>query len=329
MRIHRTRQTTCFSTFGNALLRDRSISWCAAGVLVYLLSLPEGARASVRALAAQRREGRATIANALRELEDSRYLRRLVLKNADTGQLITVYEVFDSPYDQEMVQNLASGEPDTGVAGPLPKGERTGEQVPPSPAHEHEPHPDQRPVRRPRPRPAPSRRRKPVLPRLSALSVPEQLRSATELLLSLGRRDVRLTLGTAEAVRLAPKVEEWRAAGASDAQLREALTAGLPAQVLSAPGLVMDRLRRKLPTPPPAAPPQSPPRPGECAECGAPVNTAGECRACTTPAPARRPELQGYIQAAQRGRAAVRAALGARDGSDDRTARPAVAQGAL
>ncbi|WP_447038340.1 hypothetical protein [Streptomyces sp. DSM 118878] len=136
MRIHRTTPTRAFSSFANSLLRDRSISWCAAGVLMYLLSLPNGARATVRSLADQRKEGRMRVAAALRELEESRYLRRVVYHDKETGQLGTVYEVFDAPYDEappagdgEKVQNLASGESPVGGAvarsalrgGPVPQ----------------------------------------------------------------------------------------------------------------------------------------------------------------------------------------------------------------
>ncbi|MFJ1750887.1 hypothetical protein ACIOJD_32310 [Streptomyces sp. NPDC088116] len=153
---------------------------------------------------------------------------------------------------------------------------------------------------------------------LPKLSVPEQLRSATELLLSIGRREHRLALGAAEAVRLAPLVEQWRAAGASDAQLRTSLTAGLPERVLSAPGLLADRLRRKLPAPLPpplplAASVSAEPSPSraknECEECGVPLAPSGDCRACTPP-PAS-PATTGFAEAARRGRDKVRAALGA------------------
>ncbi|MEV4975424.1 hypothetical protein [Streptomyces scopuliridis] len=285
MRIYRTRPTRSFSTFGNELLRDRSISWCAAGVLMYLLSLPPGVRASIRSLAEQRKEGRARIAESLRELEESRYLRRVVVKNRASGHLSTVYEVFDTPYsdegpgqDGEIGRNPASGEEAPGVSGPLPSGVNTEVQQPPS-----------------RPR----------------LSVPEQLRSATELLLSLGRREPRLALGTVEAVRLAPLVEEWRSMGASDAQLRAALTAGLPEAVRSAPGILADRLRRKMPTPlPPAGPPPSRSRsPRECEECGVPLAPSGDCHACAPLPPAA--ATAGFVAAARRGREKVRAALSA------------------
>ncbi|WP_405796369.1 hypothetical protein [Streptomyces sp. NBC_01506] len=293
MRIHRTKQTCSFTTVANALARDRSISWCAAGVLLYLLTLPSGARASIRSLAEQRQEGRARIASALKDLERSCYLRRVLEKNPESGELFTVYEVFDQPYtdrvteesaegDPENGQNLASGELPPGETGPLPTGVKTGEQEPPSPA--------------------PPRRRAARLPKLS---VPEQLRAATELLLSLGRIDSRLTLGTAEAVRLAPLVGEWWEAGASDAQLREALTGGLPVPVLSVPGLLANRLRRKMPVRPPRPAPPAPR--AECDDCGVPLPPSGPCRACTPPPPP--PESRGFAAAARRGRALAREAL--------------------
>ncbi|MER6122531.1 hypothetical protein ABT173_07510 [Streptomyces sp. NPDC001795] len=135
MRIHRTTPTRAFSVFSNALLRDRSISWCAVGVLTYLLSLPNDARVTIRTLAEQRKEGRARIAAALHELEESRYLRRVVHKSRATGQLFTVYEVFDTPYDDEPPsgesgesQNLASGESDIAPTDAPPSGEKTREE---------------------------------------------------------------------------------------------------------------------------------------------------------------------------------------------------------
>ena len=88
MRIHRTTPTRAFSVFSNALLRDRSLSWCAVGVLTYLLSLPNGARATIRTFAEQRKEGRARISAALHELEESRYLRRVVRKDEESGAIL-------------------------------------------------------------------------------------------------------------------------------------------------------------------------------------------------------------------------------------------------
>ncbi|WP_329118282.1 hypothetical protein [Streptomyces sp. NBC_01465] len=187
MRIHRTAPTRAFSTFANALLRDRRISWCASGLLMYLLSLPEGAHASIRSLAQMRKEGRGRIANSLRELEKAGYLRRVPAKDAETGRLTTEYELCAAPRSET----------------PPSEPEFVTEPPPTSPA--------------------------------------------MILLLDLHRTDPRLALGLADAARLAPLVEEWRVAGASDALLRGALTSGLPSPVYSAPALVEDRLRRKMP----------------------------------------------------------------------------------
>ncbi|MFD8220792.1 hypothetical protein ACFV2U_45775 [Streptomyces sp. NPDC059697] len=280
MRIHRTTPTRAFSVFSNALLRDRSLSWCAVGVLTYLLSLPNGARATIRTLAEQRKEGRARIAAALRELEESRYLRRVVRKDGESGQLFTVYEVFDTPYDNEppsgepeKVENLASGESDVAGAGALPSGEKTREQEPPSPPPETGTEGKGKGGREV----APTAR--------TAL--------AAKLLGSLGRAEPRLALGGAEALRLAPLVEAWWERGATSAQVRSALTHGLPAPVYSARALVEDRLRRKRPAAPESAEPTA-----------APATTV-EIRTVDF----RRPGASAYREAARRGGALARALL--------------------
>ncbi|MFI6691481.1 hypothetical protein ACIBLA_06910 [Streptomyces sp. NPDC050433] len=114
MRIYRTTPTRSFSTFTNELLRDRRISWCAAGVLVYLLSLPPNGRASIRSLTEQRKEGRARIMGALHDLERCGYLRRVLVRNPDSGELSTVYEVFDRPYTDRVTGEPAASAPENG-----------------------------------------------------------------------------------------------------------------------------------------------------------------------------------------------------------------------
>ncbi|GAA2518574.1 hypothetical protein [Streptomyces gobitricini] len=274
MRVYRTAPRRAFTTFSNALLRDATISWCAVGLLTYLVSLPNGAKASIRKLSEQRKEGRDRIGSALQELEDARYLRRLTRRDG-RGQLRTEYEVFDTPYDPEAPEpaatpggapatgltpetagNPASGDPDHGVPGPLPTGEKTGVKEPPSPA--------------------------------------------IRLLTSLGRSDPRLALGAGEAERLRTLVEEWWAAGASDALIREALTSGLPARVHAPAALLADRLRRKKPAPRPAAPVRP-----ECGVCGTPVPEGASCARCEPSAPA----VAGFVAAALRGGASVRQVL--------------------
>ncbi|WP_037676875.1 hypothetical protein [Streptomyces griseus] len=235
------------------------------GVLTYLLSLPNEARVTIRTLAEQRKEGRARIAGALHELEESRYLRRVVRKDRETGQLFAVYEVFDTPYEDvppagetEEGQNLASGESAVASSGAPPSGEKTREQEPPSPP--------------------------PAEPAEPA-DVGERTALAARLLGSLGRTDARLTLGAAEALRLAPLVEAWWDAGASSAQVRAALTDGLPRPLYSARALVENRLRRKCPAGTPAEP------------------------VTTVQVEPRKPGASGYREAARRGGVVARALL--------------------
>ncbi|MET9429129.1 hypothetical protein [Streptomyces sp. NPDC003036] len=234
--------------------------------MTYLISLPDGAKASIRKLAEKRKEGRDRIGAALHELEEARYLRRLVRRDGK-GQLRTEYEVFDTPYDPDAPApeppapgagpapeppaprpapvpenggNPAFGGPGHAAPGPLPKGERTGEEEPPS--------------------------------------------RAVALLTSLGRTEPRLAMGAAEAAPLRALVGEWWAAGATDAVIREALTSGLPARVHAPAALVADRLRRKKPAPRPAAAPREG---AECDRCRRPVPPGEPCFQCH-PAPAAR-----------------------------------------
>ncbi|GAA3567496.1 hypothetical protein [Streptomyces osmaniensis] len=58
--------------------------------------------------------------------------------------------------------------------------------------------------------------------------------AAARLLLTFGDYDRRLTLDAAEALRLAPLVEAWWRRGASNAEVRAAVTWGAPRSVRSA-----------------------------------------------------------------------------------------------
>ncbi|MDO0913107.1 hypothetical protein QQM39_20315 [Streptomyces sp. DT2A-34] len=161
-------------------------------VLTYLLALPHHTRVTLRALASPSAEGRAGVVAALRELEERRYLRRVVREageGAAAGQVSVAYEVFDAPYE----------------AAP-----RTGET-----------------------KKVPGRRASPGA----------RTAEAVRLLLLLGEYDRRLTLDAAEARRLAPLVDEWWRRGASNAQVRAAVTGGWPRSVGSAYGHVEARLR--------------------------------------------------------------------------------------
>lgn len=148
MRIYRSAPKRSFTTLPNSTTRDKRLSWAAAGILSYLLGLPDGSRTSVRQLAALRHEGRDRVAAALRQLEECRYLRR-AKRQGPTGRFTTDYEVFDVPYVDEpdvpaepgvaslrevcaaVSGNPASGGPTVGAPGHTHTG-NTGATRPPT-----------------------------------------------------------------------------------------------------------------------------------------------------------------------------------------------------
>jgi hypothetical protein len=80
---------------------------------------------------------------------------------------------------------------------------------------------------------------------------PEAVRSAAyDVLARLGRIDARLTLSAAECGALEESAAEWFARGASEVQLVQAISAGLPERVAHAYGFVRARLLAKLPPEP-------------------------------------------------------------------------------
>ncbi|MDX2544261.1 hypothetical protein ACOT81_21835 [Streptomyces sp. WI04-05B] len=135
----------------------------------------------------------------------------------------------------------------------------------------------------------------------------ERTALAARLLGSLSRTEPRLAFGAAEALRLAPLVEEWWAAGASSAQVRAALTQGLPSPLHSPRALVENRLRRKCPAAPGAPVAPAPPAAGAGEEVG---RTAGSTAVPVTTVEIRKPGASGgYREAARRGGALARALM--------------------
>ncbi|MFJ9564664.1 hypothetical protein ACIRQQ_32085 [Streptomyces fuscichromogenes] len=88
-----------FAALAKTLSRDRRLSWGAVGVLAYLLCLPNGCWVTERIIAERRREGCMSVVASLRELEERRYLRRVVSRDPVTRRYSTVCEVFERPYE--------------------------------------------------------------------------------------------------------------------------------------------------------------------------------------------------------------------------------------
>ncbi|WP_405907947.1 hypothetical protein OG742_24500 [Streptomyces sp. NBC_00828] len=131
------------------------------------------------------------------------------------------------------------------------------------------------------------------------------------LLAALGRTTPALSLPAAACAELAPLLTEWFARGATDDQVLQALTAGLPTPVHSPAALVRTRLTSKLP-PEPTPAPRPPLRVLECAKCGTPGRPealpGGICGACRGEA-APRPSTPLASSTVRAHAAAARAAM--------------------
>lgn len=103
MRIHHSQPTSGFTIIPNATLQDQRLSTTARGVLVDLLSRPDGWQATADGMVEQARrlrpdhaEGRRMMRGAFAELETCGYLVRTVARGAG-GKMATVFDLYDTP----------------------------------------------------------------------------------------------------------------------------------------------------------------------------------------------------------------------------------------
>ncbi|MFC9682680.1 hypothetical protein [Streptomyces sp. NPDC056948] len=213
--IHvRTRLTADFTVISNALAQRRG-SAVTVGVAAYISSLPDGSSVTITALCEHFSEGEILISRALRELEGAGYLERR-RERTSTGQVRTRTYFYDVPGG-----GFGDGPPE--------------------------------PPKTPRARKAPAGEEAPASPSEKPASLSDADPQAVAVLASLRRVDPRLVLSEQEAVRLAPAVGQWLAAGVDPSQVTALLTARLPDRFLSRPaGILAFRLRETpLPAPPP------------------------------------------------------------------------------
>ncbi|MBM4828795.1 MULTISPECIES: helix-turn-helix domain-containing protein [Actinomycetes] len=256
-RVHRTtgglehdntRHATRFVVIGNHLAQHPELSLLAIGLGTHLQSLPKGAPADIKTLAARFPEGATRIAAALRELESHGYLRRERVRTP-SGRIVT--------------RTISCNQP----AAVRQRAEQPcRESAPPAPR--------EKPVR--------TRKALPAVPR-PAYSGPGLLQAATDLLADLRRHDSRLLLSADDTAHLAPGVAAWLERDVTPAAVRRALTADLPPEGLRRPAaLLAHRLAAQLPPPAPfRAQATAPPPPVRH-----PLRTCDGCdRAFRAPAP--------------------------------------------
>ncbi|MDR3084363.1 MAG: helix-turn-helix domain-containing protein, partial [Streptomyces sp.] len=75
MHVHRSAHARNFTVLPNVVLQDRQLSYTARGLLVDLLSRPEGWREDGRQMADSSPQGRRAIYRALKELVRAGYYR--------------------------------------------------------------------------------------------------------------------------------------------------------------------------------------------------------------------------------------------------------------
>jgi hypothetical protein len=267
--------------------------------------LPEGSRETVQSIGEKMPEGRIAVRNARRQLEAEGFLHTRRRQDAETGKwctqvlvsnvALTTPEEIDAAFDDAVrpkARILTVGEPAVQAVGASPKGENTEENT----TH---------------PAPPPSAPSTAATPSEGQHEPPPSDHGrAAAVLYRLGEREPRLRLGATEAATLAPLAAEWLMRGATERELRGALTSGLPPIVHAPAAFVADRLRRKLPAPRTSLDPAVPAGPlPECAECRDPLprgQATGICGRCAGVLPA--PEDVRPVTTA-RGISAVREAL--------------------
>ncbi|MGW2287807.1 helix-turn-helix domain-containing protein [Streptomyces phaeochromogenes] len=244
------RHTTRFTVIGNHLAQHPELSGLAIGLAVHIQSLPTGARADIKTLAARFPEGETRIAAALRELEAHGYLAR-TRERLPSGRVVTHTVSYNRPRDADA--EAQDRRPTTPRSRPAPTPTLTPAPAPtPAPATSTPGQPDAEVPPSPTPEPHPK----------NPPPTPEQHThhsaahdTATALLASLHRNDPRLLLAERDVRRLAPAVTAWLDRGAAPEAVRRTLTASLPEDPLRHPaGLLAHRLAELLPPPLPAAP---------------------------------------------------------------------------
>lgn len=101
MSILRQGRRTNYTVIGNTALRDERLSFKALGLLVFLLSKPDGWTINLKQIARDRSDGYTAISNAMNELVALGYAQRQV-KRGENGHLFgSETTVFEEPIELE------------------------------------------------------------------------------------------------------------------------------------------------------------------------------------------------------------------------------------
>lgn len=96
MIIRSNRPPDHFTVINNQVINDDSLTYRARGILIYLLSKPDGWHTSAERLSSADTEGRDAIRTCLKELQEAGYMQ-LIKRQDDLGLWESHWLVFDKP----------------------------------------------------------------------------------------------------------------------------------------------------------------------------------------------------------------------------------------
>ncbi|MEU2872427.1 hypothetical protein ABZ769_24970 [Streptomyces olivoreticuli] len=296
-----------FTQVANEIIRSPKLSSDAVRLLIWQLSLPPGVDLPLWQVAQRAGIKTTGFIRAKRELAAAGYYHEW-REQGRGGRWATEQLVSGVPLTVEEAAAVRAGRPGAdipAVGGPgspsvgryQDKDSRENTPQPPQPVPpEPEPWPTPEPDPTPEPAPVPPPKPQADPPDRSAFVPAPFVTLGTHALTSVSRIERRLRLTAMDIARLAPLAGEWFQRGACLAEFREAMTGGLPDHVHSAPGIIRNRLLRKMPDAPTFAEQRATERHFTPPE--RPVDVA-------PPAD----DTSGAVEATRRGMAAVRAAL--------------------
>ena len=100
MPIIRRQKPKGYTVISNYMFTNDTLSLKAIGLFCYMVSRPEGWNFSERGLASQLKDGKASIASALKELKEKKYIRMEPYQKDKLGRMIGAsYYLYQIPYD--------------------------------------------------------------------------------------------------------------------------------------------------------------------------------------------------------------------------------------
>jgi predicted transcriptional regulator len=278
MHVKRIKHASGYVQIPNVIARHRSLSLEAVGLLTRLLSLPDGTGATVEKVSAQVSNGRRSVARAMNELIEAGYVKRAKVQDPETGRWVTITTVTDTPDSEGSPTNRfpTVGLPTGQAVGGSPIGSKT-ENKKDITTPTHTPVQEAAPL-------APTSVEKggEGEPAFLTKINREMAREARRILERLSQHK-NLPLTDQEIERLAPRVTPWLREAYAPDEILQCLTATLPEQVDSVPGLISHRLKHRTPV---RTTPQVTSKPVERAHCEVcdvifPLgHMGGTCRTC-------------------------------------------------